>query len=308
MNMNNYSENFLDLNPGIISFDPSIRNKEHRILYLSPAKYKINNSIEDTIFLKTTFFGRNYGIPEMNEMFGSIRSRATIAFPLDYTNPEIKDFADKINHIESVLTSEDSLKTILPRKAKIKSYENIPIIRSSERSNRPDLIKFRLILSEDDSLATKVCRCNNINHNGNIVPVNTIDELAAMISYNTKIQLIFQFNNFWINTGNRSYGINLKVHQINILTQPSRIRMLTFDDTFDTITLSKTKIKKIVKYKKSKPFECGVCYNNECTKKTTYKCCGKKVCYDCRVTWIKNKVDNSLKPDCPFCRASDSLI
>ena len=46
----------------------------------------------------------------MNEMFGSIRSRATIAFPLDYTYPEIKDFADKINHIESVLTSEDSLK------------------------------------------------------------------------------------------------------------------------------------------------------------------------------------------------------
>ena len=94
MNMNNYSENFLDLNPGIISFERSTRSEGYNILYISQAKYKINNSIENTIFLKTPFFGRNYGIPEMNEMFGSIRSRATIAFPLDYTNFEIKDFAE----------------------------------------------------------------------------------------------------------------------------------------------------------------------------------------------------------------------
>ena len=46
------------------------------------------------------------------------------------------------------------------------------------------------------------------------------------------------------------------------------------------------------------PFTCPICCK-ECTRKTTYTCCNKEVCYKCRTEW------KSRKHNCPFCRAND---
>jgi len=164
------------------------------------------------------------------------KDRCNIKLPLDILNEKVKILTDKLVELDTDVPIKHAPKLHGINHA---DYTYTPIVRVPEPSDDPakkDIINppyikaFFNIEGSDDApviktLVYRTCTKEEQESTGNKrVPVNvtTIEELAAIVTYQSTVTMILQFNKVWCamakdkKTKTIDYGIGLKILQVEV--------------------------------------------------------------------------------------------
>ncbi len=223
-------QDFIPKDLTFTKFEENERSKGQNIGY---PRYKDDKS---ALLLQAPWIKLNaYGVPREGEYYKDAASRAFIKVPLDLSNPEIKEFFNKIKGIDTYMESAEFKK--MQFGAKASKYKYVPIVRVPEEDEdeeeddkkkkypRPPYMKVKLDVTwPDTQVKTQVY--TSIMKDGKREreqkEVETVDEFAAVVRYLSTIRPIIRPVKGWcekkakIGSDTMLYGVTFKLIKIEV--------------------------------------------------------------------------------------------
>lgn len=190
-----------------------------------------------------------YGIP--NKLFTEKDSdRAKIKLPLDQSIPEVKEFSEFLQQIDTKLSSENFRKKMWPQASPLQlqqleyqSCYHIPTIVNENDDKKKKYIRhpymnIKLDMSYPDNQIKTIVFNEQNNIRTKLDDIKTIDDFANVVKLNSYVTVIFRLSKLWcqpFNKKNPMYGLGFKV--VKIAVEPpqemySNIKEFLESDTF----------------------------------------------------------------------------
>jgi hypothetical protein len=178
----------------------------------------------------------SYGVPQAGDYYPTDSSRAFIKVPLDLSNPEVKEFYEKLKGIDEVMES-DAFKTEQFGKDKKKKYKYMPIVRVPEEEPdaeddpkkkkypRPPYAKFKLNVTWPETKITTevfISTMKDGKRERTKQEINSIDEFASHVRFNSTIRPIITPVKSWCEKKVKQgsdymlYGVTFKIIKIEV--------------------------------------------------------------------------------------------
>ena len=158
------------------------------------------------------------GVPRISEYFENDSKREFVKTPLDETNPDVLIFIDKIKELDAYFSSSQFASKLLGSKYKKYSYQ--PIFRKTndnqdddddedtkkkvvKKYNIPNLPYIKLKINTEygtGKVLTQLYRSEMINGKRirtEVTDINTIDDFARIVCFQSKFRPIIRFIKFW---------------------------------------------------------------------------------------------------------------
>lgn len=176
------------------------------------------------------------GIPRNDEWHVDEKSRMKMTFPLDDSIPEIKEFADRIKEIDSILCSEQfKTETLGPKGSKYKYSEayRVPMEQDEEtkaknkgKDQKLPYLTARIDTSYPDGKIKTTIFPSSLNEQGQRVresaidSFESIDDFAQYVPYKRcMVRPVLQPFKVWAKAANMKdpdYGISFKVVKLEV--------------------------------------------------------------------------------------------
>jgi hypothetical protein len=177
-----------------------------------------------------------YGVPQLGEYYKTDKDRAFIKIPLDLSNPEVKEFYDKLQSIDELMSSKEFKAQQFGDKAKKYKYAypicRVPVEDEDEEDEkkkskypRPPYMKVKLDATwPETKITTQVY--TSIMKDGKREreeqKVESVDDFANVVRYLSKIRPIISPVKAWCEKKGKmgkdflEYGITFKLVKIEV--------------------------------------------------------------------------------------------
>jgi len=233
------TKKYSDIDPKKLSFtdfEENARAKGQKIAYV---RYTDDKRGESTLIMQTPWITLDtYGIPRAGEYYKDENSRSFMKVPLDLHDECIKVLHDKMSELDTILSEDETKKTIFGSSKVAKQYQYQPVIRhppqetiddSDDESDddskkpkfaRPPYMKAKFHLDyETGNMKTKLYkRVTEGDVKREEVPIKTLVDVEKLVTWKSRVRLILMPNKLWaLKTYNgKKYGISWKVMQIEV--------------------------------------------------------------------------------------------
>jgi hypothetical protein len=179
-----------------------------------------------------------YGVPQLGEYYKTDKDRAFLKIPLDLSNPEIKEFYEKLESIDTMMNSKEFKNEHFGAKASKYKYAypicRIPVEDEDDDDNddkkkskypRPPYMKVKLDATwPETQVLTQVY--TSIMKDGKRErekqEVSSVDEFAAIVRFRSKIRPILQPVKAWcekkakMGSNEMQYGVTFKLIKVEV--------------------------------------------------------------------------------------------
>ncbi len=226
---------YQDFNVNDLTFTKFEENERSKAQNLAFPRYKETQRL----MLQGPWIEMNtYGVPQLGEYCKTDKDRAKIKIPLDLSNPEIKEFYDKLQTIDEMMTSKKFKEQQFGSKSNKYKYA-YPICRHPQEEEedednddkkkskypRPPYISIKLDTTwPETQVLTQVY--TSIMKDGKRErekqEVSSVDEFAAIVRFRSKIRPILQPVKAWcekkakMGSNEMQYGVTFKLIKVEV--------------------------------------------------------------------------------------------
>ena len=223
---------FQDFNVKDLTFTKFEENERSKAQNLAFPRYKETQRL----MLQGPWIEMNaYGVPQLGEYYKTDKDRAFIKIPLDLSNPEVKEFYDKLQTIDEMMNSKEFKAQQFGDKAKKYKYAypicRVPMEDEEEEDEkkkkypRPPYMKVKLDATwPETKITTQVY--TSVMKDGKRErekqEVESVDDFANVVRYLSKIRPIIQPVKAWCEKKGKmgkdflEYGLTFKLIKIEV--------------------------------------------------------------------------------------------
>lgn len=224
---------FQDFNASDLSFTKFEENERSKAQNLAFPRFKESQRL----MLQGPWIDMNaYGVPQLGEYYKTDKDRAFIKIPLDLNNPEVKEFYEKLQSIDELMSSKEFKAQQFGDKAKKYKYAypicRVPIEDDDEDEDkkkskypRPPYMKVKLDATwPETKILTQVF--TSVMKDGKRErekqEVESVDDFANVVRYLSKIRPIISPVKAWCEKKGKmgkdflEYGITFKLVKVEV--------------------------------------------------------------------------------------------
>ncbi len=224
---------FQDFNASDLSFTKFEENERSKAQNLAFPRFKETQRL----MLQGPWIEMNaYGVPQLGEYYKTDKDRAFIKIPLDLNNPEVKEFYDKLQSIDELMSSKEFKAQQFGDKAKKYKYAypicRVPVEDEDEDDEkkkskypRPPYMKVKLDATwPETKILTQVY--TSVMKDGKRErekqEVESVDDFANVVRYLSKIRPIISPVKAWCEKKGKmgkdflEYGITFKLVKVEV--------------------------------------------------------------------------------------------
>ncbi len=224
---------FQDFNASDLSFTKFEENERSKAQNLAFPRFKETQRL----MLQGPWIEMNaYGVPQLGEYYKTDKDRAFIKIPLDLNNPEVKEFFEKLQSIDELMSSKEFKAQQFGDKAKKYKYAypicRVPIEDEDEEEDkkkskypRPPYMKVKLDATwPETKILTQVY--TSVMKDGKRErekkEVESVDDFANVVRYLSKIRPIISPVKAWCEKKGKmgkdflEYGITFKLVKVEV--------------------------------------------------------------------------------------------
>jgi hypothetical protein len=223
---------FQDFNASDLSFTKFEENERSKAQNLAFPRFKESQRL----MLQGPWIDMNaYGVPQLGEYYKTDKDRAFIKIPLDLNNPEVKEFYEKLQSIDELMSSKEFKAQQFGDKAKKYKYAypicRVPIDDDEDEDKkkskypRPPYMKVKLDATwPETKILTQVF--TSIMKDGKRErekqEVESVDDFANVVRYLSKIRPIISPVKAWCEKKGKmgkdflEYGITFKLVKVEV--------------------------------------------------------------------------------------------
>ncbi len=223
---------FQDFNVSDLTFTKFEENERSKAQNLAFPRYKETQRL----MLQGPWIDMNaYGVPQLGEYYKTDKDRAFIKIPLDLSNPEVKEFYEKLESIDEMMNSKEFKTQQFGAKANKYKYAypicRVPMEEEDEEDEkkkkypRPPYMKVKLDATwPETKILTQVY--TSVMKDGKRErekqTVESVDDFANVVRYLSKIRPIIQPVKAWCEKKGKmgkdylEYGMTFKLIKIEV--------------------------------------------------------------------------------------------
>jgi hypothetical protein len=223
---------FQDFNVADLTFTKFEENERSKAQNLAFPRYKDTQRL----MLQGPWIDMNaYGVPQLGEYYKTDKDRAFIKIPLDLSNPEVKEFYEKLETIDEMMNSKEFKTQQFGAKANKYKYAypicRVPMEEEEEEDEkkkkypRPPYMKVKLDATwPETKILTQVY--TSVMKDGKRErekqTVESVDDFANVVRYLSKIRPIIQPVKAWCEKKGKmgkdylEYGMTFKLIKIEV--------------------------------------------------------------------------------------------
>ncbi len=224
---------FQDFNASDLSFTKFEENERSKAQNLAFPRFKETQRL----MLQGPWIEMNaYGVPQLGEYYKTDKDRAFIKIPLDLNNPEVKEFFEKLQSIDELMSSKEFKAQQFGDKAKKYKYAypicRVPVEDEDEEEDkkkskypRPPYMKVKLDATwPETKILTQVY--TSVMKDGKRErekqEVESVDDFANVVRYLSKIRPIISPVKAWCEKKGKmgkdflEYGITFKLVKVEV--------------------------------------------------------------------------------------------
>uniref|UniRef100_A0A6C0HUF9 Uncharacterized protein n=1 Tax=viral metagenome TaxID=1070528 RepID=A0A6C0HUF9_9ZZZZ len=223
---------FQDFNASDLSFTKFEENERSKAQNLAFPRFKESQRL----MLQGPWIDMNaYGVPQLGEYYKTDKDRAFIKIPLDLNNPEVKEFYEKLQSIDELMSSKEFKAQQFGDKAKKYKYAypicRVPIDDDEDEDKkkskypRPPYMKVKLDATwPETKILTQVF--TSVMKDGKRErekqEVESVDDFANVVRYLSKIRPIISPVKAWCEKKGKmgkdflEYGITFKLVKVEV--------------------------------------------------------------------------------------------
>jgi hypothetical protein len=252
--------NYTDIIPENVNFTKLEENERSNGQLIGYPRY-LHNGTEGKMLIQLPWTKlTTYGVPQLNQYYKTDAERAHVRIPIDLSNPEHVEFADKIKAIDSHMASEETKDKLLGKKGKKYKYQ--PMYREALVSNddddddddedvkkpkkqtspRPPYIKLKILIDYNSKeVKTDVWQSEmnseNKRERSKLDNIKSIDDFAAVVKYQSSIRCVAEAFKCWahpLTKKDPEYGIALRIKRVEVekSTMGGKYPMFESSDNF----------------------------------------------------------------------------
>jgi hypothetical protein len=178
-----------------------------------------------------------YGVPQSNQFYKTDEDRLHLKIPLDLSDSEVAEFAEKLKQIDIIMSSPEMMEVVLSKKAKKYKYSSlyrevaIPEDSDDESNKKkkaegkkPPYLRLKLNLTyPDKKIKSKVFETEEIADTKQkirtSVETTTIDEFTNYIRWNAKVRPVIKLFKMWahpLSKKDPEFGISCRLERIEV--------------------------------------------------------------------------------------------
>lgn len=229
---------YLEFIPSNLSFTEVTENERSNGQSIAYPRYNSEKSGADSPLILQGPWTKldNYGVPKLNQYYKTDDDRAHIRLPLDESNPEIAEFAQKFKDLDDIMKSPKMMEKLFGKKAS--KYKYSPIYREGQEVDedaktkdgkpvgpRPPYIKVKLDLTWPEKNVKSVVYDSELNKETNkrvrtkVENISTIDDFAKAVPYLSSVRIVIRPVKLWAHASNKKdpeFGITFKLIKIEV--------------------------------------------------------------------------------------------